>query len=435
MGLAQQKNAARVVIVGGGVAGLEIATALGKQRLPHNASVTLVDADSAHVWKPMLHTIAAGTRDLAQQQTTYLAQATDAHFAFQPGAMSGLDRERQEIILNPIITDDGRELVPARRIGYDKLIIAIGSGANDFGTPGVLEHCYMIDSRRKADDFNQEIRLRMLRSMTDGKTLQVAIVGGGATGVELAAELVQLSESAEAYGALGQAAKFQIVLIESGPRILASFPEEISAATQKRLAALGVTVLLNRKVQAAQADGLVLDGEELIPAGLSVWAAGVKAPAFLSTLGLPTTRGHQLIVNDDLQTADPNIYAVGDCASYTLPGESTPLPPTAQVAHQQARYVIELLPKVLASPHAYAGKGFAYRDFGALVSLANYDAYGSLGKFGLFNGGLIKGRMAMLSHIWLYRSHQARLYGFWRGGLLWLVDLINSRLRPSIRLD
>ncbi len=111
-----------------------------------------------------------------------------------PAPCRGWNRERQEIILNPIITDDGRELVPARRIGYDKLIIAIGSGANDFGTPGVLEHCYMIHSRRKADDFNQEIRLRMLRSMTDGKTLQVAIVGGGATGVELAAELVQLSE-------------------------------------------------------------------------------------------------------------------------------------------------------------------------------------------------------------------------------------------------
>jgi len=79
--------------------------------------------------------------------------------------------------------------------------------------------------------------------------------------------------------------------------------------------------------------------------------------------------------------------------------------------------------------------GFAYRDFGALVSLAHYDAYGSLGKFGLFNGGVIRGRMAMLSHIMLYRSHQARLYGFWRGGLLWLIDLMNARLRPSIRLD
>ena len=383
----------------------------------------------------MLHTIAAGTRDLAQQQTTYLAQATDAHFAYQPGAMSGLDRAAKTVILDPIVSADGREVVPARRIAYDKLVIAVGSGANDFGTPGVLEHCFMIDSRRKADDFNQEIRLRMLRGMTEGETLQVAIVGAGATGVELAAELVQLSESAEAYGALGKAAKFRIVLIEAGPRILPSFPEAISAATQLRLEKLGVRVLTHRKVQAARADGLVLDGEEHIAAGLSVWAAGVKAPNFLSTLGLPTTRGNQLIVNDDLQTADPDIYAVGDCASYTLPGDQAALPPTAQVAHQQARYLIALLPQVLRSAPGFKGPGFTFRDFGALVSLGHYDAYGSLGKFGLFNGGVIKGRLAMLSHIWLYRSHQARLYGFWRGGLLWLVDLMNARLRPSIRLD
>ncbi|WP_455555519.1 NAD(P)/FAD-dependent oxidoreductase [Comamonas sp.] len=435
MGIQEQVKPARVLVVGGGVAGLEIASALGKLEDPHIASVTLVDADSAHVWKPMLHTIAAGTRDLAQQQTTYLAQATDAHFAYQPGAMSGLDRTAKEIILDPIVSEDGREVVPARRLGYDKLVIAVGSGANDFGTPGVLEHCFMIDSRRKADEFNAEIRLRMLRGMTEGETLQVAIVGAGATGVELAAELVQLSESAQAYGALGKAAKFQIVLIEAGPRILPSFPEAISIATQKRLEKLGVRVLTQRKVQAAHKDALVLDGDELVPAGLSIWAAGVKAPTFLSTLGLPCTRGNQLIVNDDLQTADPDIYAVGDCASYTLPGETHPLPPTAQVAHQQARYLIELLPRALACPHGYTGKGFAYRDFGALVSLAHYDAYGSLGKFGLFNGGLIRGRLAMLSHIWLYRSHQARLYGFWRGGLLWLVDLMNSRLRPTIRLD
>ena len=435
MGVHNSTRPAQVLVVGGGVAGLEIATALGKLKDRHIAQVTLVDADSAHVWKPMLHTIAAGTRDLAQQQTTYLAQASDAGFAYQPGAMSGLDRARQEIVLDAIVADNGREVVPARRLPYDKLIIAVGSGANDFGTPGVLEHCFMIDSRRKADDFNEEIRLHMLRCMTEGDPLQVAIVGAGATGVELAAELVQLSESAEAYGAVGEAAKFQIVLIEAGPRILPSFPEAISQATQRRLEKLGVKVLINRKVQAATAEGLVLDGEETISAGLRVWAAGVKAPSFLASLGLPTTRSNQLIVNDDLQTADPHIYAVGDCASFTPPGESTPLPPTAQVAHQQARYIIELLPKVLASPSHYSGPGFAYRDFGALVSLGHYDAYGSLGKFGLFNGGMIKGRLAMLSHIWLYRSHQARLYGFWRGGLLWLVDLMNARLRPTIRLD
>lgn len=426
---------ARLVVVGGGVAGLEIASSLGKKALDTIASVTLIDSDSAHVWKPMLHTIAAGTRDLAQQQTTYLAQAADAGFAYQPGEMCGLDRTTKEVLLAPITAPDGRVVVPERRIPYDKLVIAIGSGANDFGTPGVLEHCFMIDSRRKADAFNQEIRLRMVRSMTQGESLQVAIVGGGATGVELAAELVQLAESARAYGAIGEKARFGIVLVEAGPRLLPSFPENISHATQRRLEALGVRVLVDQKVERATSEGLVLGTGEVVPAGLRVWAAGVKAPDFLSTLGLKTTRGHQLVVNGYLQTDDPDIYAVGDCASFTLPGDKHPLPPTAQVAHQQARYLIETLPQILRNPHATLEHSFAYRDMGALVSLANYDAYGSLGKFGLFNGGTIRGRLAMLSHLWLYRSHQARLYGFWRGGMLWLVDLMNGRLRPSIRLD
>ncbi|WP_120969529.1 MULTISPECIES: NAD(P)/FAD-dependent oxidoreductase [unclassified Comamonas] len=431
---AQPAGGARIVVVGGGVAGLEVATALGKLKSDCIDTVTLVDSDSAHVWKPMLHTIAAGTRDLAQQQTTYLAQATDAHFAYQPGEMCGLDRSTREVLLAPIQAPDGREIVPSRRLPYDKLVIAVGSGANDFGTPGVTEHCFMIDSRRKADAFNQEIRLRMVQCMTSGEQLQVAIVGAGATGVELAAELVQLAESATAYGALGVAAKFRIVLIEAGPRVLPSFPEEISEATRQRLEALGVSVIVSGRVKSATAQGFELANGELIAASLRVWAAGVKAPEFLTQLGLETTRSNQLLVNDEMQTSDPAIYALGDCASYTLPGQESPLPPTAQVAHQQARYLIETLPHLLERPGAKP-VGFAYRDFGALVSLAQYDAYGSLGKFGLFNGGVIRGRLAMLSHIMLYRSHQARLYGFWRGGLLWLIDLMNSRLRPSIRLD
>ena len=438
MGETTHTAPARIVVVGGGVAGLEIASALGKQRHAQIGSVTLVDSDSAHVWKPMLHTIAAGTRDLAQQQTTYLAQASDAGFAYQPGEMCGLDRAAREVLLAPIAAPDGRELVPGRRLPYDKLVMAVGSGANDFGTPGVSEHCFMIDSRLKADAFNREIRLRMVQCMTSGEQLQVAIVGAGATGVELAAELVQLAESASAYGALGEAARFKIVLIEAGARVLPSFAPAISSATQRRLEALGVTVLTHERVQAATAQGYVLSGEgqdRLVPASLRVWAAGVKAPDFLARLGLACTRGNQLLVNGDLQTSDPDVYAVGDCASCTLPGAQQPLPPTAQVAHQQAQYLIEHLPKVLQSPHAYSGVGFAYRDFGALVSLAHYDAYGSLGKFGLFNGGVIRGRLAMLSHLMLYRSHQARLYGFWRGGLLWLVDVMNARLRPTIRLD
>jgi len=431
----------QIVVVGGGVAGLEIATALGRrwqrQRSRHQAvpTITLVDHDSAHVWKPMLHTVAAGTTDISQQQTTYIALARDAGFTYQPGALTGLDRTMRELLIAALHAPDGRLLAPPRRLSYDALVIAVGSQANDFGTPGVAEHCLTIDSRRQADAFNREVRIRMLQCLGQDGDLSIAIVGGGATGVELAAELVQLTETSVAYGMQGLAERITITLIESGPRLLAAFPEDISAATRIRLEELGIRVITGARVTAATSDSFVLgDGREL-SASLKVWAAGVKGPDFLAHLdGLETTSNNQLSILPSLRTTrDPNIYAVGDCASLTLPGSERPLPPTAQVAHQQAQHLINHLPGVLQ--HGRVSPDFVYHDFGSLVSLGDYDAYGSLGKLGLFKGRTIRGRLAQFSHVMLYRSHQARLHGFWRGSLLWLVDRLNARLRASIRLD
>ncbi|QJW56458.1 NADH dehydrogenase [Serratia plymuthica] len=325
----------QIVIVGGGVAGLEIASTLGRRwrrrrgersKVP---SITLIDRDTAHVWKPMLHTIAAGTRDISQQQTTYIAQAHDAGFVYQPGELCGLDRAAHEVMLAPLHAPDGRLLVPARTLRYDTLIIAVGSRANDFGTPGVVEHCLMIDSRQQADAFNREVRIRMLQCLAQEEDLSIAIVGGGATGVELAAELVQLTETAVAYGAQGLSERITITLIESGPRLLAAFPQDISAATQARLEALGIRVLTQTRVSAADVDAFVLDDGKRIAASLKVWAAGVKAPDFLADLdGLEAGRGNQLLTRPSLQTTlDADIYAVGDCASLSLPGTQTPLPP------------------------------------------------------------------------------------------------------------
>ncbi len=427
----------QVVIVGGGVAGLEVATALSRlwRKRPDLPAVTLVDRDSAHVWKPMLHTIAAGTRDISQQQTTFVAQAHDAGFRYLPGEFSGIDRAAREVKIAALYAPDGRLLVPARRLPYDALVIAIGSEANDFGTPGVHEYCFKIDSRQLADAFNREIRIRFLQCVAQGTDMSIAIVGGGATGVELAAELVQLTDTAVAYGAKGLAKHISITLIESGPRLLAAFPEDISAATRERLESLGIKVLLDTRVSAANEKGFVLDDGSLVAASLRVWAAGVKAPDFLAHLdGLETTRGNQLVVTRQLQTTrDPHVYAIGDCASLTLPGATHSLPPTAQVAHQEAQYLIRYLPEMLLE--GKKGPDFKFHDFGALVSIADYDAFGSLGQYGLFKGATIRGKLAQLSHVMLYRSHQARLYGFWRGGLLWLVDRINTRLRAPIRLD
>jgi NADH dehydrogenase len=391
---------ARVLVVGGGIAGLEIATMLGRRwgARAGAPTVTLLDRDVAHVWKPMLHTIAAGTRDIAQQQTTYVAQARDARFVYQPGELSGLDRARRVVQVAPVRSEDGRMLVPARELPYGLLVLAIGSEANDFGTPGVAEHCHAIDSRLQADAFSREVRLRMLQCLALEQPLSIAIVGGGATGVELAAELAK-----------GLAERLTITLLEAGPRLLASFPQDISAATQKRLESLGVRVRTNTQVKAARAEGFALADGDLLASTLKVWAAGVKAPAVLGTLdGLETNRNHQLLVRPSLQTTqDERIYAVGDCASH--------------------------LPALLLDGRPVPD--FRFRDFGALVSLADYDAFGSLGQFGFFDGGIIRGRLAQLSHAMLYRSHQARLHGFWRGGLLWLADRINARVRPPIRLD
>lgn len=434
MGTLQQQP--RIVIVGGGVAGLEVASTLGRQWRGRDdaPSITLVDRESAHVWKPMLHTIAAGTRDISQQQTAYLAQARDAGFAYRPGELCGLDRAAREICLAAQHAPDGRLLVPPSRLGYDVLVLSTGSQANDFGTPGVAEHCWNIDSRRQADAFNREVRIRLLQCLTQQVPLHIAIVGGGATGVELAAELVQLVESVTAYGAPGLAGRIAVTLVEAGPRLLAGFPEDISAATRARLEAIGIRVLTDTQVKAATAEAFVLANGEELQATLKVWAAGVKGPDFLANLdGLEATRNNQLVVGPTLQTTrDPAIYALGDCAALTPEGATRALPPTAQVAHQQAKYLVKALPRALEGRPV---RDFRHRDMGALVSLADYDAFGSLGQFGLFHGQTFRGRLAQLSHVMLYRSHQARIHGFWRGGLLWLVDRLNSRVRAPIRLD
>jgi NADH dehydrogenase len=429
------KERTRIVIVGGGIAGILLATRLA-DRLGRQgeATVSLIDRSPTHIWKPMLHTIAAGTRDVNQQRVIYLSHARQHGFSYQPGEMCGLDRQRREVQLAAISAHEGGLMLEPRTVPYDVLLLCIGSRANDFGVPGVIEHCHLIDSQQQAETFNVALRERALRAAVKDEALRVAIVGAGATGVELSAELSHLFELAASYGDPMIRKRLSLTLLEAGPRVLPAFPPEISSASQQRLEKIGFRVMTSTAVSSVEPRGFRYGDGTFAEADLMVWAAGVKAPDFMNRLaGLATNRANQIVVTGTLQALDDErIFALGDCASLTLEGAQRPLPPTAQVATQQAEHLARHLPEWVCRNKPLPR--FEFRDFGSLVSLSDYDAFGTLGRFGFFPGGLIRGRLAALSHAMLYRRHRQALHGFRRATLLWTAEQINGLAQPDIRL-
>lgn len=427
-------TAPRVVIVGGGIAGLLLATRLGRTLGPQQARVTLVDGSFTHVWKPMLHAIAAGTRDVHLERVHFLAHAAQHGYTFEPGELISVNRAERLVRLAPLLAADGTTLVESRELRYDWLVLALGSGVNDFGTPGVTEHAYVIDRQQQAERFNVALRNHLLRAAAHDTDVKVAIVGGGATGVQLAAELSDLMEQASGYGDAHMRRRLKLSLYEGAPRVLAAFPARISEASQSTLERLGFKVHTGARVQSVEAHGLQVRGMGMQHADLTVWAAGVKAPEVLAGIsGMAATPLHQVVVGPSLQTAgDERIFALGDCASLQLPGHDRALAPTAQVATQQAMHLGRHLPALLRGREIPA---FAHQDLGSLVSLSRYTAYGTLGSAGVLPGHFLSGRMAQLGHWWLHRRHQAAVQGLRRTAMIWLSESLLRVALPPIRLS
>ena len=163
----------RIVIVGGGAGGLELATRLGdKLGKRGRTNVTLIDCGRSHLWKPKLHEIAAGSMDLAEHELNYLAQAHWHHFRYRIGEMNGLDRARKEVHVAPFIDEDGVQVTPQRSFTYDTLVIAVGSQSNDFGTPGVSDYAMTL-----------EILTIQCRLLTNGSMAHSFIDGAGCADV------------------------------------------------------------------------------------------------------------------------------------------------------------------------------------------------------------------------------------------------------------
>ena len=431
----------RIVVVGGGAAGLELVTRLGNTLgKSGRAQVTLVEKARTHLWKPLLHAVAAGSLDRAQHELHYLAQAHWHHFTYRFGEMIGLDRERREVLLGATRDDEGRQITPPNAVPYDTLIVSIGSVTNDFGTPGAAQFAVPLETPEQASRFHRRLVNACLRANSQEEPvrpgqLHVAIIGAGATGTELAAELHRTVRAVVAYGLtrIDPERDIRIRLVEAAPRILPALPERISIATTDLLHQVGVEVLAGRRVSEVRADGVCLADGEFLPGELVVWAAGVKGPEVLKDIaGLETTRTNQLLVEPTLQTTrDPNIFAMGDCAACPRPDGKGYLPPRAQAAHQQASHMIGQINRRLAGQPLTP---FVYRDFGSLVSLGRYSTVGSLMGFLVGKSMFIEGYFARLMYRSLYKMHQSALHG--HAPVLWrtLAGLVTSRMEPGVKL-
>jgi NADH dehydrogenase len=431
----------QIVIVGGGAAGLELAAKLGARYGREKHDIILVEPSRTHIWKPLLHEVAAGSLDANLDEVGYRSHCHRWGYRYFHGSLHAIDTQAKRIEIAPLLDDDGTELIAAHNIRYDYLVLSFGSVTNDFGTPGVKENCLLLDSRTDADRFRNKLLnhcLRVSRAMTvnpaSDEHVRIAIVGAGATGVELAAELYNAAAALAFYGLeVFDASRLEVTLIEAGPRILPALPEGLAAAAQTELEALGVRVATDMQVTEVTREAIVAQSGERVVADLKIWAAGVKATPIPGGLGgLDANRNAQIIVKPTLQSvSNDHVFAIGDCCSCFLPGSDRPVPPRAQAAHQMAATAFDNLARLMDGGEP---EDFVYKDHGSLVSLSRFHTVGSL--MGNLVGGrmAIEGRVARFVYMSLYRMHLIAIHGWLKGLAMIAVGHVNAVVRPRLKL-
>jgi NADH dehydrogenase len=438
------ENIHRVVIVGGGAGGLELATklgnTLGKKKV---AEIILIDAKKTHVWKPLLHEIAAGSLNPDKDELEYLAQAHWHHFKFRYGRVNEVDSKNKTVSIEPTYDIDGTEIIPLRKIKYDTLVLSVGSTVNDFNIPGAKEFAVALDTQDQAERFHQKLHNSILRAQTQKGSVQpgqleVVIVGGGATGVELAAELHKATREMTAYGLdrVNPDRDISIYLVEASKRLLPALPPKISASVESELRKLNVKLFLGERVTKVTKEGIETQSGKKILSSLVVWAAGIKAPEFLSQIkGIETNSIHQIKVESTLQsTSNTDIFAFGDCAACPVkPGSDLLVPPRAQAAHQQASMLYKSIKSKVLKPNK-ALPNYVYKDYGSLVNLGRYSTVGNL--MGSLLGGsmFVEGLIARLMYLMLYQMHLSALHGVVSVVFRLLGKIISRRTEARVKL-
>jgi NADH:ubiquinone reductase (H+-translocating) len=348
--------------------------------------------------------------------------------------MEGLNRAKKEIYVSPTLSDSGEELIPRRTFSYDTLVMAVGSVSNSFNIKGVAENCLFLDTTSQAFRFQKQLVETYIKTFSGqdgahGKPLSIVIIGAGATGVELAAQLHEVTNLLAVYG-LRESSNVRLTIIEAAPQLLPALPNKLAEATKQQLIKLGVDLKLGCRVTEVTKEHIKTHDGEIIPADLKVWAAGIKGPDWLKQLdGLETNHLNQLVVDETLQTGDPSIFAMGDCAACVWPGRGN-IPPRAQAAHQQADVLYKTIRNRLSGKSPVK---FVYYDYGSLVSLGKYTTVGNL--MGNLMGSVsVGGFIARVVYLSLYKMHQVAIHGYFRTAMLTLSNLFRRTVHATIKL-
>jgi NADH:quinone reductase (non-electrogenic) len=398
MSLQEVKNdTPHVVIIGAGFGGLACARGLGGAPV----RVTVIDRQNYHLFVPLLYQVATAAlspADVAQPIRRLLGRYDNIDVVL--GEVTGIDTDARAV-----------RLASGRTVAFDRLVIASGSTYSYFGHD---EWAEFAPGPKSVEDA-RSIRARLLLAYEKAEVatdpaeraalLTTIIVGGGPTGVEMAGSVAELMRSTLSRDFRHiDPAHARILLVEASPRILSTFPEDLSRHAEESLTRLGVTVLTNTAVEKIERDRVTMGGR-VEPAGCIVWGAGVKASPAASWLGIEADRSGRIPVSRDLSLESlPGIYVVGDTAA-ALGADGKLLPALAQVAHQQGRYLGKALRRNLADGTKMPP--FRFHDRGNTAVIGRNSAVFDFGQFHL------KGRIGWLLwglvHIYLLTGFDKRV--------------------------
>jgi len=349
----------KIVILGAGYAGLEVARSLGRVLgRTGSAHILLVNDKEYHVFTTELHKVAAGTAEPADVTASLADLLDETGVELIVDRVEGIDPERRAV-----------ELAGGTVLAYDRLVVALGSTTEYWGIPGLRERSLSLNGLEGATAIRERVREVVQRAEEAGRQAHIVIGGGGLTGVELAGEL-----------AFRLAKGHRITVVELAPNLLVGQPERLSREAERILAQMGVTIRTGVGLNAVDEDTVLLSSGERMDYDVLLWAGGVRGNPIVAKAFPADTRDRAIVDSWMRSEAYPDVYIVGDAAA-AKDADGKPVAPTAQAALAQAEVVVKhILYAGVQEEHAVAP--YSGRSKGVLVSIGPKQGLGKIGAFG-----------------------------------------------------